>query len=88
MLTEGPKFFLSSFKHAININMNAAMAIQLYKLITESPSEKVGKELYAFTEKLKNQLYHLKHLGDLENAIGISPSESRSDNTGASEVAA
>lgn len=69
MLSEGSKFFLSSFKKAINVHMNAAMAIELYKFIVTSPSDKVGKELYAFSEKLRTQLYHIKHLDDLKAAM-------------------
>lgn len=75
MLTEGPKFFLSSFKQAINVNMNAAMAIELYKLIVTTDSEKVGKELFAFTEKVRTQLYHMKHLEDLESACAVNTPE-------------
>lgn len=90
-----PQFFFCNFKRTMTVQMNAAMALELFRLIRTSPAEAVSKELFAFTERMKTQLYHMKHLKELEeieNAIrtivGDSESKGGGDNTGASSDAA
>lgn len=63
---ETPKFYLSSFSGAITMQMNAPMALALFRLILSTPD--VSKELYAASEKIKTQLYHMHRLEDV-NAI-------------------
>lgn len=64
---ENPKFYLSSFQGNITMQMNAAMAIEYYAAIHSIPG--VGKELYASTEKIRTQLFHMQMIPTLEKRL-------------------
>lgn len=87
-MKENPKFYLSSFNGTITTQMNPEMSVELYILI--QGQSKVGKELFAMSEKIRTQLFHMKRIGDLENALRTSVSvhaaEGRQGNTGTSPI--
>lgn len=92
MRNDNPKFYLSSFGNVITMQMNPAMAIELF--IEIQSRKEVGKELYAATEKIRTQLFHMKKTQELEDAIAQrksvarnSTEDSRQSNAGASQNA-
>src|SRR4051812_39829289 len=64
---ENPKFYLSSFNRVITNQMNPTMAIQMYILI--QAQETVSKELFAMSEKIRTQLFHMKMISVLDEAL-------------------
>jgi len=61
------KFYLSSFQNVITINANPRMGIELFELIRTTPG--VGKELYALSEKIKTQLYHMNRISEIKQDV-------------------
>lgn len=76
---DNPKFYLSSFNKVITMQMNPAMAIQLYVLVTSLPE--VSKELYAASEKIKTQLFHMQMIHDLDRAIKAKENDEQPDSS-------
>jgi hypothetical protein len=63
----GSRFYICSFQNSVVSFMSPTMAIQMYVLI-ESMVD-VSKELFAFKEKLRTQLFHLNKTKELDDAL-------------------